>query len=770
MFNWSSLNKLIGFVFIFCSSSSFLFSQTTVSPIFFYPSYGYPGSSLKLFGSGLTLDMEVRIGDSAPCQISNVTSDQTTLTITLPNDFGTDKVKVYSNGILIFESLGDLAALSGPPFVSSPVEDPSNPYVEIHYGDPYSYTVITDFLGNLEPNLSPQIIPSWLNFYTNIERVVNGQTIKYKNYNPVSFGDFGNNLIGGVAEDPFGNVYVSNSTGSEIFKVNYHTGDTFLWRTGLIPPSGSSIYSLYVSENFLFIPRQSAGSGSVTRIELSDPNKTLNPFVNISGGIYSIFQYAGRYYMPNYGSGRVIVRQGTTSSVFLSGLALNGPTSVSIDENSSTFFLGTGQRGGINSFDLKNTSIPSNRIYFSSFSDKWVEGLNRNSRGDFFIAQRNGGLVRFKSSDNTVIQISDTDTENVRSISNSGRGSVIYSNFETNKLFKLQNWGLLEGTPQKSDLGIHRVLLKSSSDAGVEYQEFFIRVVDRIPPELIQVSPAHQSIHVPVGTSLKLTFDEEIQLGTGGRLAIYSGTSPDPIQIFDLSNTEDRSNLSISSDLISLNVTLKENLPYDAKITVAVINDENGNFIEDLSNNAFRGFSFESEYWYFQTQRQLIITANSDTKTYDGSTLTNPGYSLSSGVLFDGESLVSVTVTGSQTVVGESANVASVAVIKDSSNNDVTSNYQISYVAGTLEVTTRAIEITAASDEKVYDGTALTDSGSEITTGSLVAGHTYTATVTGSQTVVGESANVASVAVIKDSSNNDVTSNYQISYVAGTLE
>ncbi|MFV8226949.1 hypothetical protein, partial [Christiangramia aquimixticola] len=125
----------------------------------------------------------------------------------------------------------------------------------------------------------------------------------------------------------------------------------------------------------------------------------------------------------------------------------------------------------------------------------------------------------------------------------------------------------------------------------------------------------------------------------------------------------------------------------------------------------------------------IEITAASDEKVYDGTALTDSGSEITTGSLVAGHTYTA-TVTGSQTVVGESANVASVAVIKDSSNNDVTSNYQISYVAGTLEVTTRAIEITAASDEKVYDGTALTDSGSEITTGSLVAGHTYTATVT----------------------------------------
>ena len=65
--------------------------------------------------------------------------------------------------------------------------------------------------------------------------------------------------------------------------------------------------------------------------------------------------------------------------------------------------------------------------------------------------------------------------------------------------------------------------------------------------------------------------------------------------------------------------------------------------------------------------------------------MTDSGWSLSSGTVATGEAIDSVTVTGSQTVVGASDNVASAAVIKDGSE-DVTSNYSISYVKGTLTV------------------------------------------------------------------------------------
>jgi hypothetical protein len=115
--------------------------------------------------------------------------------------------------------------------------------------------------------------------------------------------------------------------------------------------------------------------------------------------------------------------------------------------------------------------------------------------------------------------------------------------------------------------------------------------------------------------------------------------------------------------------------------------------------------------------------------------------------------------------------VPSNALIKNGSDVDVTAYYDITYVNGTLEVTRRALEITAASDSKEYDGTALANSGYSITDGSLAAGDTLeSVTVIGSQTVVGSSDNVLGNAVIKNGSDVDVTDSYNITYVNGTLE
>ena len=169
---------------------------------------------------------------------------------------------------------------------------------------------------------------------------------------------------------------------------------------------------------------------------------------------------------------------------------------------------------------------------------------------------------------------------------------------------------------------------------------------------------------------------------------------------------------------------------------------------------------------YFKKQIALTITADSSSKTYDGTALTDSGYSMTAGTLAAGDSITSAAVTGSQTNAGSSANTASNAVIMHG-DNDVTANYDITYVAGSLTVNPVAIELTADSSSKVYDGTALTDSGYSITGGAFVDNDGLSSvTVEGSQTFAGSSANTITGHALK---NGTKASNYTITYKPGTL-
>ena len=164
---------------------------------------------------------------------------------------------------------------------------------------------------------------------------------------------------------------------------------------------------------------------------------------------------------------------------------------------------------------------------------------------------------------------------------------------------------------------------------------------------------------------------------------------------------------------------------------------------------------------------EISIKATSAKKVYDGTELTANSYDVISGVLESGDTLV-VEYSGSITNAGTTANKIVKVTAKDANGKDVTAKYKISTQDGTLEITKAPLTVTAKSAEKVYDGKALTANTCEVK-GSLAKGHKISATVTGSQTQIGSSKNKASNVKIVDANGNDVTSNYEITYVEGTL-
>lgn len=166
-------------------------------------------------------------------------------------------------------------------------------------------------------------------------------------------------------------------------------------------------------------------------------------------------------------------------------------------------------------------------------------------------------------------------------------------------------------------------------------------------------------------------------------------------------------------------------------------------------------------------KKDVTVTAGGSRKEYDGNAYTYNRATLSGMV--NGHTLNSYTCTGSITNVGSVDNIPSNAKIVDANSNDVTANYNITYVNGIITITQRPITFTASNQSKRYDGTALTaDNNASVTSGSLVSGHSATFTCSGSRTTVGTSTKTLSDVKI-NSGTTDVTSNYSITKKNGTL-
>lgn len=160
----------------------------------------------------------------------------------------------------------------------------------------------------------------------------------------------------------------------------------------------------------------------------------------------------------------------------------------------------------------------------------------------------------------------------------------------------------------------------------------------------------------------------------------------------------------------------------------------------------------------------IIITAGSKTEKYNGSALTEPGYTVT-GSLAAGETVVAVT-EGSITNVGTTSNAVKEYRIMHG-DKDVTGNYaSISTVPGTLTVTARKVIMTSASATKEYDSKPLTAKSVEVTGDGFVSGEGAEYDVTGSQIIEGSSDNTF-IYELKRGTKED---NYDIEVVYGTLE
>ena len=202
----------------------------------------------------------------------------------------------------------------------------------------------------------------------------------------------------------------------------------------------------------------------------------------------------------------------------------------------------------------------------------------------------------------------------------------------------------------------------------------------------------------------------------------------------------------------------------DGKVTNAITYTEGENFKET-------NYTISKEEGKLSITKRggegktITVTANSDEKVYDGAPPTNNGFT-HAGALVEGDELTAV-VEGSQTDVGSSNNVVtSYKVMRG--ETDVTNNYTFGEpIIGTLTVTPVAIELTAASASKQYDGTPLTKNDYEISNGAFVGEEGLASvTVVGSQTLVGESANKITAHSLK---GNTLAQNYTITYQPGKL-
>jgi hypothetical protein len=164
------------------------------------------------------------------------------------------------------------------------------------------------------------------------------------------------------------------------------------------------------------------------------------------------------------------------------------------------------------------------------------------------------------------------------------------------------------------------------------------------------------------------------------------------------------------------------------------------------------------------TPAALTITTNNQSKVY-GAAL--PTLTASYTGLVNGDTAASLTTGPTLTTTATAASHVGAGPYAITASGAVDSDYAISYVGGSLSVTTAPLTITANNQSKVY-GAALPGLTASIngfvngdTAASLTTGPTLTTTATAASHVAGGPYAITA--------SGAVNSDYKISYVAGTL-
>ena len=214
-----------------------------------------------------------------------------------------------------------------------------------------------------------------------------------------------------------------------------------------------------------------------------------------------------------------------------------------------------------------------------------------------------------------------------------------------------------------------------------------------------------------------------------------------------------------------------EFVPYDAAIV-----DANGNDVTHNYMITYVAGDLTITKRGLDPKNPVIVRADNSEVEYDGQPHGYVGHTASN--LAEGHSVQSVESSFTATEAGYHETMIDVsdAVIVDAKGNDVTRNYAITYIFGDLRITKRGagerkVLIIARDNTVEYDGQPHGQNG--IDTDYLAPGHRVAdVTIDGEKINAGRYAALLYPydAVIVDAEGNDVTHNYKLTYVKGTLE
>ena len=200
-----------------------------------------------------------------------------------------------------------------------------------------------------------------------------------------------------------------------------------------------------------------------------------------------------------------------------------------------------------------------------------------------------------------------------------------------------------------------------------------------------------------------------------------------------------------------------------SNVVSASIFDEKGNDVTDNYNVK----KIDGELKVYSSEA-IVFKSDDASKEYDGNILVEDDWEMINGELKPGHT-AEVNVSGRQFLVGSSENTISAKIV-DENGNDVSGEYEIICIPGKLTVLKISITITTASAEKYLDNQPLISHNYTVYPQSAVAnGVKIDLVFMGIQVNAGSSKNSVILNRIYDVNGLDITNNFNITIVEGTL-
>jgi len=498
----------------------------------------------------------------------------------------------------------------------------SMPDTVVAYDNIYNYNISATVDDDLPTTLTAPTLPGWLTLSPSSSATA------------TQIGNIPAGVkINGVSGDNEGNIYAITSKGDVIYKIT-DDGTTTVWASGL--SNNYNVYDFQVAGGYIYFTKYTK---DVYRIALDDPAAGETAW---GGGSFNFGPAALAHKNDS-----IYVSTDLKALIFDAGDpwiikidTLNGSrenylsTAGELDANDQPALGMTFSSDG-KLYMVTNTAksiVKYDGVSFSTvlsgFSGN-ITDIEQDASGNFYVAIKKVGVRKYTNDFSSYVDLPGGTTINDWRLG-LVKGSIVYLKYGTNEIyrFETQAKAILSGTPTKEQLGEYDVVIRAANDNGYTEQSFTINVIDTIKPEISVLSPADEAIDVALKPTLTITFDEEVELGTSGILALQGGSTV--IKSFDLSITNDRNAFTLSSDKKTLSVDITESLPPDSTINIAI----SAAFVSDTFDNEFAGFTAASGAWNFTTIASApptVVTASITTiSMYSakmGGNVTNEGTS-----------------------------------------------------------------------------------------------------------------------------------------------